>query len=176
MSTDEAEVKERKKYLTGGNGYIGAVLWLAMAGFLLSWAFPLSYSAWALANSVFCGLVATLAVARAVAAVLREWNAAVIVSEAGVTARNWRNAEKSISWGEIMAVRYSGAWRTVLSLEVVNEIGQQCRERIAFSLGHSENIVELIEVIVRRLGLSEVANPPRGFFTLKYGPPDTVWR
>ena len=178
MGTDETELNEAKEYLTGGNGWLEAVFWLLGIGVggVVVFLMPPSHFAYIHARLVVCGLIAIGALVRAGGAVLREWNAAVIVSEAGVTARNWRNVEKFISWDSIRAVRYSGGWYTTLSLEVLNDQGQQCREQVAFSYGYSESVMELAEAIVRRLGFDEVPNPPRGFFTLKYGPPDTVWR
>ncbi len=176
MGTDEPELNEEKEYLTGGNGWLEAVFWLLGVGGVVVFAMPTLHSAYIHARLGVCGLIAIGGLVRAIGAVLREWNAAVIVSDAGMTARNWRNVEKFISWDSIGAVRYSGGWYTTLSLEVLNDQGQQCREQIAFSFGYSESFMELAEAIVRRLGFAEVANPPGGFFTLDYGPPDTVWR
>ena len=178
VGADDAELNGAKEYLTGGNGWEEAVFWLlgiGMAGVAV-FVMPPSHFAYMYARLGVCGLIAIGGLVRAIGAVLREWNAAVIVSDAGVTARNWRNVEKFISWDSIGAVRYSGGWYTTLSLEVLNDQGQQCREQIAFSFGYSESAMELAEAIVHRLGFDEVPNPPRGFFTLKYGPPDTVWR
>jgi len=178
VSTEEAERKGEKVYPTAGNGYLEGVCIFVSVGFwvlVVSEATALPDNIYAYVRLAIYGVAALIGLGRGVAGILREWNAVVIISEAGVTARDWRSVEKFIYWDRIRGVRYSGGWYTTLLLEVLDDQGQLCQERIAFSFGGSENFTEIAEVVASRLGLAEVANP-RSFFTLKYGPPDIVWR
>ncbi len=184
MGTDEAELKGEKVYHVGEGGYWEAVFWgCSGVTMLCAEAASAHLTRMSVGDAIgktFLILLSVLAVAIGVGAVaysvvcvMRVRNAAVILTESGLTVRNWRKAERFIAWEDVVGVVYPDLLflYSALSLELQRAEGKQRQQLIAMSFG-GEVLDNLRDAIVEHLGFAELPQTAKGLLADR----DRIWR
>jgi len=164
VSADEAELNGEKVYRVGEGGYWEAVFW-ACSGMTL--VIPLFLLA------PLTAAMAAAAVVYSVVCIMRVRNAAVILTDSGLTVRNWRKAERFIPWENVVGVVYAATFVYVaLSIELQSAAGKQRRQLIAMNFGGSQVTDNLRDTIVERFGFAELPQTAKGLLADR----DRIWR
>ena len=179
MGTDETELNGEKVYHVGEGGYWEAVFWACSGAMLcIPSLLPVPVGdtpgkTFLILLSVLAVVIAVGAVAYSVVCVMRVRNAAVILTESGLTVRNWRKAERFIAWEDVAGVVYPELLflYSALSLELQSAEGKQRQQLIAMSFG-GEVIDNLRDAIVEHLGFAELPQTAKGLLADR----DRVWR